>query len=50
LAAVIAKRVGRNLPAGIAIDAGVIDEEFAGDVLRKPPPDLSRDIPCAFPL
>jgi hypothetical protein len=34
---VIAKRLGRNLPAGIAVDARIVNEELAFDVFRKPP-------------
>ena len=35
LIAVVAERRRRNLPAGVAVDAGVIDIEVALDVLRQ---------------
>jgi hypothetical protein len=40
---VITEDVGRNLAARVAVDARVIDEELARDVLRQPPSDLRRD-------
>ena len=35
--AVVAEGGGRDLPAGVAVDAGLIDEEVARHVLRQAP-------------
>ena len=43
LVAVVAERLGRDLPAGVAVDARVIDVEVALDVLRQPTLELGHE-------
>src|SRR5712671_5602064 len=43
LVAVIAERLGRDLPAGVAVDARVIDVELALHVLRQPTFELRHE-------
>ena len=49
LAAVIAKACGRDLAAGVAIDAACVHEEFACDVLREPLVNLRHWLFDSFP-
>src|SRR5204862_4058473 len=50
LVAVIAEGLGRDLPAGVAVDARVIDVELALDVLRQPMFELRHQCSSPQPL